>query len=116
MAPALLLGKPYRGPWASSIMGDNGDSKALVYIAVGALAAVGAGYLVWKYGMSEQSRQRTVQALKEAGKKASATARSLASTAKDTVADLSEQAMDGAAQARSGAMRKAGEVGARLRP
>ncbi|HEX2066880.1 MAG TPA: hypothetical protein VHI93_08725 [Candidatus Thermoplasmatota archaeon] len=92
-------------------MGGKDDSKALVYVAVGALAAVGAGYLVWKYGMTEESRQRTVQALREASRKASQTVRSVASSAKDTVAEMS----DGATHVRANAMRKAGELGQRLR-
>ncbi|MEA3143355.1 MAG: hypothetical protein QOG31_679, partial [Thermoplasmata archaeon] len=109
-------GKPYRGRGASSIMGDDGNSKALVYIAVGALAAVGAGYLVWKYGMTDESRRRTVTALNEARKKATETMKSVAAGAKDTMAEVSEQARDGATQVRAQAMRKAGEVGQRLRP
>ena len=93
-------------------MADNGDSKALIYVAVGALAAVGAGYLVWKYGMSEESRQRTLRALKEARKTAAEAVKSVAGSAKETMAEVS----DGATQVRATAMRKAGEVGQRLRP
>lgn len=104
-------------------MGDNGDSKALVYIAVGALAAVGAGYLVWRYGMTEESRRRTIQALKDASKKAKEAVTSAAAMAKDSMGDIkgsmaemTEQARDGATQVRATAMRKASEASARLRP
>ena len=39
-------------------MGDNGGSKTLLYLGIGALAAVGAGYLVWRYALSEDQKQR----------------------------------------------------------
>ncbi|MCA1812120.1 MAG: hypothetical protein LC623_08950 [Halobacteriales archaeon] len=97
-------------------MGDKGDSKALVYITVGALAAVGAGYLVWRYGLSEESRQRTLQAVKNASRKATEAVKSVASTAREGMDEATGQARDGAAQLRSVATRKAGEMGQRMRP
>lgn len=96
-------------------MGDSGDSKALVYIAVGALAAVGAGYLVWRYGLSEETKERTVRALQDARRKATAAVRSAAAGAKESMEEAAEQARDGAGHVRAAAARKAGEVGQRLR-
>jgi hypothetical protein len=97
-------------------MGDNGDSKALVYVAVGALAAVGVGYLVWRYALSDETKERAAAALKDARRKAAATAKSLAGTAKEALDEVGEQARDGANQVRATAARKATEMGQRLRP
>jgi hypothetical protein len=97
-------------------MGEDSDSKALVYIAVGALAAVGVGYLVWRYGMTDESRQRTLSALRQARISAMQNVKSMASGAKDAVGDATEHALDGASHARASAMKKAGEMGQRLRP
>jgi hypothetical protein len=47
-------------------MSGNDGSKTLLYIGIGALAAVGAGYLVWRYGLSEDQKQRARQAMVEA--------------------------------------------------
>jgi hypothetical protein len=120
---ALLVGKPYRDQGASFVMGDDGDSKALLYMAVGALAAVGAGYLVWKYGMTEESRRRTIEALREARKGAMAAVASATTMAKESMGDwkgslgeMTESARDGATQVRAKAMKSAGEMGQRLRP
>jgi hypothetical protein len=96
-------------------MGDNGDSKALVYLTVGALAAVGVGYLVWRYGMSDESKERTMQALKGARRKAGQAVKAATAGAKETLADASGQARDGVAQVRATAARKATELGQRLR-
>ncbi|HUR60799.1 MAG TPA: hypothetical protein VM286_00335 [Candidatus Thermoplasmatota archaeon] len=104
-------------------MGDNGDSKALVYIAIGAVAAVGAGYLVWRYGMTPAQRQKAIQMMREASGKAKEAIAAATASAKDTMGDLrgsmvemTEQARDGATQVRATAVRKASEASARLRP
>jgi hypothetical protein len=68
-------------------MGDKDDSRALLYIGIGAVAAIGAGYLLWRYALDEKQRGKVKDAVGdvvERGRKAATEgahrARELAST------------------------------------
>jgi uncharacterized membrane protein YccC len=100
-------------------MGDDGDSKALLYVTIGALAAVGAGYLVWRYALSDEAKDRARQAIRqaadharEAASEATHRARAGLGQAKATV---SSSARSAGARAAEAVERKAHGVSERLR-
>ncbi|MHB8632974.1 MAG: hypothetical protein ACYDBQ_03265 [Thermoplasmatota archaeon] len=45
---------------------DDDDSHALLYIGLGALAAVGAGYLTWRYLLSDDTKRKAGKMAKRA--------------------------------------------------
>lgn len=59
------------------------DGHPMLWITLGTLAAVGAGYLVWRYAMSDEQKQVTKQNAVRVAKKARA-----------TMHDASEQLLD----------------------
>jgi len=91
---------PHRGTFPC--MGDDGDSKALLYVTIGALAAVGAGYLVWRYVLSDETKDRAKQAVRQA-----------AEHAKQAASDATHRAREGFGQAKAAAASSARTAGAR---
>ena len=67
-------------------MADNERSLAPVYIGIGVLATVGAGYLAWRFLLrDEETRSRAAGAIRRAGQEAEAWGRHAASAVKEAV-------------------------------
>ena len=64
----------------------------MLYIGIGALAAVGAGYLVWKYALNDETKERAKKTMKEAVRMGS----ELAENAAQEAAELGHEAADSA--------------------
>ncbi|MEK6984776.1 MAG: hypothetical protein AABX89_00110 [Candidatus Thermoplasmatota archaeon] len=47
-------------------MADKDDSRALLYVGIGAVAAVGAGFLLWRYALDEKQRDSVKGAVHQA--------------------------------------------------
>lgn len=45
-------------------MGRDDNSHTLLYMGLGALAAVGAGYLAWRYLLSDETKDKARQTAK----------------------------------------------------
>jgi hypothetical protein len=52
-------------PNAKSMSSDDDHIMTGVYIGVGLLVAAGAGYLAWRYLMSEEQKERAVNTAKD---------------------------------------------------
>ncbi len=46
-------------------MADKDDSRALLYVGIGAVAAVGAGYLLWRFALDDKQRRQVKDAASE---------------------------------------------------
>lgn len=79
------------------------DSRAMLYLGIGALAAVGAGVLVWKYVLSDETKER-VKA------RAKATAQSAQAKASDVAHKVGEKASEKAHDLADAARVKAAHV------
>ena len=79
-----------------SAMGKDDDSNSLLYIGIGALAAVGAGYLAWRYLLADDTKDRARRvartALNGASKAADEAVRTTRVAARNAAAKASEYA------------------------
>ncbi len=67
-------------------MADDERSLAPVYIGIGVLATIGAGYLLWRFALKdEKTRERAAKTIRRAGEEAEAWGRHAAGAVKDAV-------------------------------
>jgi hypothetical protein len=60
----------FSGTAFPAAMARDDSGNAPFYIAVGALAAVGVGYLMWRYGLSDETKEKVRLAAQEGVQKA----------------------------------------------
>ncbi len=83
----------------------NDDSKALLYVGIGAVAAVGAGYLLWRFALDDKQRAQVKEATKE-----------LVERGRGAAVEGVHKARDLAAAGSERARHAAGAVASRVRP
>ncbi|MES2154963.1 MAG: hypothetical protein V4510_07490 [bacterium] len=57
-------------------MGEK--SHTGLYVAIGTLAAIGAGYVIWRYVLSDQAKERAKDAVVHSARKVRGTGRNVA--------------------------------------
>ena len=75
-------------------MGRDNDSHTLFYVGLGALAAVGAGYLVWRYVLSDETKAQAKAVARRAVTQAGEQANHLAQKGRTMMHSASESASD----------------------
>lgn len=97
-------------------MGKDDDSKALLYVGIGAVAAVGAGYLLWRFALDDQQRATVRHAVGDVLERGRKVASDGVHKARDVATEGVHRARDLAAAGAERARHAADAVSSKVRP